>query len=178
MKVDLWSHKDPLLQPMQKVRDQQERERSYRAVFHLADKHFVQLATPDLPNVNAGRRSGAGDRHLGRPLPEGDVLGPDLQRRLSARPEDRQAEEGARALGSNAATMSPGGKYVLHFDESTGHWFTYRVADGARVNLTEKLPSGSSRRTTRPTCPARTAPPAGPPTTGRCCSTTSSTSGK
>ena len=38
----------------------------------------------------------------------------------------------------NAATMSPAGKYVLHFDETTGHWLTYRVADGARVNLTEK----------------------------------------
>jgi hypothetical protein len=36
--------------------------------------------------------------------------------------------------------MSPGGKYVLHFDERNGQWLTYRVADGARVNLTEKLP--------------------------------------
>ena len=53
-KVDLWNYHDPLIQPMQKVRDQQERERSYRAVVHLADKRFVQLATPDLPNVNAG----------------------------------------------------------------------------------------------------------------------------
>ena len=49
----LWSYKDPLLQPMQKVRDQQERQRSYRAVVHLGDKRFVQLATPELPNVNA-----------------------------------------------------------------------------------------------------------------------------
>ena len=40
----------------------------------------------------------------------------------------------------NAATMSPGGKYVLHFDERAGHWLTYRVADGTRVNLTEKIP--------------------------------------
>ena len=45
----LWSYKDPLIQPMQRVRDQQERERGYRAVVHLADRKFVQLATPDLP---------------------------------------------------------------------------------------------------------------------------------
>jgi dipeptidyl aminopeptidase/acylaminoacyl peptidase len=38
-----------------------------------------------------------------------------------------------------AATVSPNGKYVLYFDESKGHWHTYRSADGARVNLTEKL---------------------------------------
>ena len=43
-KVDLWNYHDPLIQPMQKVRDQQERERTYRAVVHLSDKRFVQLA--------------------------------------------------------------------------------------------------------------------------------------
>ena len=52
-RVDLWHFKDPLIQPMQRVRDPQERERSYRAVVHLADRKFVQLATPDLPAVNA-----------------------------------------------------------------------------------------------------------------------------
>ena len=54
MRVDLWSYKDPLIQPMQQVRAQQERKRNYRAVVHLADKRFVQLATPDLPTVNPG----------------------------------------------------------------------------------------------------------------------------
>jgi dienelactone hydrolase len=41
--------------------------------------------------------------------------------------------------GSNATSMSPGGKYVLYFDETTGNWHTYRVSDGARVNLTDKM---------------------------------------
>ena len=45
--------------------------------------------------------------------------------------------------------MSPGGKYLLYFDETTGHWFTYRVADGARVNLTEKLHGEASSRRPR-----------------------------
>jgi hypothetical protein len=36
--VDLWSTRDPLLQPMQRVRANQERNRSFRAVVHLADK--------------------------------------------------------------------------------------------------------------------------------------------
>ena len=35
--------------------------------------------------------------------------------------------------------MSPGGKFLLYFDESQNDWFTYRIADGVRVNLTEKL---------------------------------------
>ena len=52
--VDLWHWKDPLLQPMQRVRAQQERNRTYRAVVHLADKRFVQLATPEMPTLTAG----------------------------------------------------------------------------------------------------------------------------
>ena len=35
--------------------------------------------------------------------------------------------------------MSPGGKYVMCFDEKVGHWFSYRVADGVRTNLTDKI---------------------------------------
>ena len=54
IKVDLWSTKDALLQPMQQVRAAQERTRNYRAMVNLADKRFVQLATLDLPTVNAG----------------------------------------------------------------------------------------------------------------------------
>jgi dienelactone hydrolase len=40
---------------------------------------------------------------------------------------------------SSSSSMSPGGRYVLYFDETNGHWFTYRVADGTRVNLTAKI---------------------------------------
>jgi dipeptidyl aminopeptidase/acylaminoacyl peptidase len=36
-------------------------------------------------------------------------------------------------------TLSPAGKYLLYFDESQNDWFSYRAADGVRVNLTEKL---------------------------------------
>ena len=39
---------------MQRIRAEQERNRNYRAVYHLADKRFVQLATPELPTVNPG----------------------------------------------------------------------------------------------------------------------------
>ena len=43
IQVDLWSSKDPIIQPMQRVRADQERQRSYRAVVHLPDKKLVQL---------------------------------------------------------------------------------------------------------------------------------------
>ena len=41
---------------------------------------------------------------------------------------------------AQVATLSPGGNYLTYFDETTGHWFSYRIADGLKVNLTERLP--------------------------------------
>ena len=41
---DLWSWKDDRIQTIQKVRANQDRDRSYKAVYHLDTKKFVQLA--------------------------------------------------------------------------------------------------------------------------------------
>lgn len=138
-RVDLWSYKDSQLQPMQQVRAAQERNRNYRAVVHLADKRFVQLATLDLPNVNTGDDANRAIGTNGLPYEQeiswdttySDVSLVDLK-------------TGARRkllehFGGNA-TLSPGGTYVLYFDEPQGDWFSYRIADGSKTNLTERLP--------------------------------------
>ena len=49
--LDIWNWKDPYLQPMQLVRANQERNRTYTAVAHLDMGTVVQLATEDLPSV-------------------------------------------------------------------------------------------------------------------------------
>ena len=54
LSVDIWNWQDPMLQPMQRVRAQQERNRTYRAVVHLADKRFVQLATAGFAERQSG----------------------------------------------------------------------------------------------------------------------------
>ena len=109
-RVDIWNWHDPLLQPMQRVRATQERNRSYRAVVHLADKRFVQLATPDFPTVNPGDDASAGDRHVRPAVPAGDVLGHELQRRGSRRSQDRSASAGAWSTGASTPTMSSTGE--------------------------------------------------------------------
>jgi dipeptidyl aminopeptidase/acylaminoacyl peptidase len=139
LNVDIWHYQDPQLQPMQRVRANQERNRSYRAVWHVGDKRFVQLATPDLPTVNPGTNT---ERAVGTSdLPYqqlvswdqsyNDIFVVDLkngQRRkiLEKSPQNVQ--------------LSPGGNYLTYFDEFAGHWFSYRISDGLKVNLTERLP--------------------------------------
>jgi dipeptidyl aminopeptidase/acylaminoacyl peptidase len=138
--VDLWHWKDPLLQPMQRVRAQQERNRSYRAVVHLADKRFVQLATADMPTLTPGedpaRALGTDDlpyrQEVSWDTNYGDIYLVD-QKTGQRKKINEHFRTGA------PMTLSPGGRFLLYFDESQNDWFTYRIADGVRVNLTEKL---------------------------------------
>ena len=136
--VDIWSWQDPLLQPMQRVRAQQERNRTYRGVVHLADKRFVQLATAEFPNVAQGddtaRAIGTSDlayrKEMSWDTSYSDVSLVDLKS------GQRQA---ILQHWRGTPTMSPGGRYLLYFDEQEADWFTYRISDGAKVNLTSKL---------------------------------------
>jgi dipeptidyl aminopeptidase/acylaminoacyl peptidase len=137
--VDLWSYKDPIIQPMQKVRAEQERTRSYRGVVHLSDARYVQLATLDVPTVTPGedlaRAIGTSDlpyrTEMSWDQTYNDVFLVDLQRGKPTKVLEH--------WGSALTTLSPGGKFVLYFDENAGHWWTYRIADGVRTNLTGKL---------------------------------------
>ena len=153
IQVDLWSSKDSIIQPMQKVRAEQERTRNYRAVVHLADRKFVQLASPDLPTVNvtedAAQALGLNDlpyrMEISWDQAYNDVYLVDLK--------NAKSQKVLEHWGSNVTALSPGGKYVLYFDENKGHWFTYRVADGVRTNLTEKLPVKFQQENNTPDLP-------------------------
>jgi dipeptidyl aminopeptidase/acylaminoacyl peptidase len=153
VRVDLWNYHDPLIQPMQKVRDQQERERSYRAVVHLADRHVTQLATEDLPTVTPGddptQALGLSDvsyrQEISWDQDYNDVFLLDLK--------TGQPKKVLEHWAGNVTAMSPGGKYVLYFDERDGHWYTYRASDGARTNLTVKIASKFQQDNTTPDQP-------------------------
>ena len=181
--VDLWSTKDPWIQPMQRVRADDERTRNYRAVYHLADKKFVQLATPDLPTSIPATISLAPIGTSDLAYRHGGVLGPDLQRLLPARPQDRQAEADPRSTGARSGHVDVAGRASTSCTSTrqTGHWFTYRVVRrrAREPDRTHSRTCASSRKnTTRRIRPDRTASADGPTATRRSCSTTSSTSGK
>jgi len=146
LRVDLWSYRDPLLQPNQQNRANQDRNRNFSAVIFLNDKRFVQLATPDLPTVNPGENPARALGTSGIPYQQeiswdtsyNDIYLVDLRNGTSRRILEHY---------NGSMSLSPGANYVLYFDEPSGHWFTYRVSDGARTNLTAKLPVKFSDRT-------------------------------
>ena len=139
IRVDLWSYKDPIIQPMQQVRATQDRNRNYTAVVHLSDKRFVQLAAPDLPNVNVGQDAARAVGTSGLPYQQeiswdttyNDVYLVDLK--------SGQRRKILEHMSGGGASMSPGGNYLLYFDQPSGDWFTYHISSGTKTNLTERL---------------------------------------
>jgi dienelactone hydrolase len=138
VKVDIWSWNDPLLQPMQKVRAEEEKKRNYRAVMHLKDKRLVPLAVEEMPDVtlieHAAVALGVSDLPY-RQLMSWDSGHSDY---YAVNLQDGTRKKLLEKSRFNA-TLSPGGTYVLTFNADDSQWYTVRVADGVKTNLTAKL---------------------------------------
>jgi dipeptidyl aminopeptidase/acylaminoacyl peptidase len=136
--VDLWHYKDDYIQPMQKVRAEQDKNRSYRAVYHIKENKFVQLADEtmrDLTPTNDGRWAlGLDDR-------EYRILVGYSDDSNSSDVYLVNTEDGSRKLlfkkQRGGTTWSPNGKYALFFDGKD--WNSVSMPDGKVTNLTAKL---------------------------------------
>ncbi|MDX6610906.1 MAG: hypothetical protein QOD75_92 [Blastocatellia bacterium] len=134
--VDLWHWKDDYVQPIQKIRAEQERNRSYRAVYHIRDHKFVQLADETMENIvpsNDGRYAIGSDNRAYRVMADYDPGFTDYYLVNTA--------NGARKPISLKqrfnVSLSPNAKYAIYFDGKD--WNSYSIADGKTVNLTRNL---------------------------------------
>jgi dienelactone hydrolase len=142
VKLDVWHWKDPLLQPMQLVQAQRERNRSFQAIVHLEDGRIVQLADEDVPEVSLAEQ-GDVDVGLGssdakyRKLISWDYPGFQDLYLVDLRTGQRElALEKVRGR----ASLSPQGKYITWFDFEDRHWHAMSVKTRNTVNLTELVP--------------------------------------
>ena len=134
--VDLWRWNDDYVQPIQKVRAEQDRNRSFRAVYDLQSKKFVQLADETMESVspsNDGRYAVGSDNRKYRVISDYDPGFSDYY--LVNTADGSRKLMGAKQRGG--FSLSPNAKYALHFDGKD--WISYSVADGTVVNLTKDL---------------------------------------
>ena len=134
--VDLWHWKDDYVQPIQKVRAEQDRNRSYRAVYDIQSKKFVQLADETMENVspsNDGRYAIGSDNRKYRVTADYD---PGFTDYYLINTIDGSRKPIATKQRSNYS-LSPGAKYAIFFDGKD--WNSYSIADGAVTNLTKDL---------------------------------------
>ena len=138
--ADLWTWKDEHIQPMQRIRAERERSRTYRAVYHVAENKMVQLGDETLREITPSEDGlwaiGADDRAYG-PVMDYDASYSDYyledtktgERRLILK---KQLED----FGQSGAALrwAPDGKHILYFADKD--WMTISVPDGAITNLT------------------------------------------
>jgi dipeptidyl aminopeptidase/acylaminoacyl peptidase len=134
--LDLWHWKDDFIQPMQKVRANQMRNRSYRAVFHLKEKKLVQLADETMEGINPtrdGRWALGSDDHPYRTLVGVDTNYSDyfLVNTLDG------SRTPLRQKLSGGLSWSPTGKYLLFYNNK--EWNTISIPDGKVVDVTKNL---------------------------------------
>ena len=138
--ADLWSWKDEHIQPMQRIRAEQERNRTYRAVYHVVEKKMVQLGDETMREVTPSEDGlwaiGADDRAYG-PVMDYDASYSDYylvdtrsgERRLVLKKQLEDFGQGGAAL-----RWAPDGKHILYFADKD--WMAISVPDGTITNLT------------------------------------------
>jgi dipeptidyl aminopeptidase/acylaminoacyl peptidase len=136
--MDLWNWRDDYVQPMQKVRSTQDKNRNYRAVYFLDTKKFVQLADKDMSEItlpDEGRYAIGMDDRPYRRMAEYDQAYSDYYivdlESGERKPAGKQYAGGGGRGGSG---LSPDGRYLLFYRERD--WQTISIPDGAVTNLT------------------------------------------
>ncbi len=140
--LDIWNWKDPLLQPMQLENLEDDQERTYRAVVHLASGEVVQLATPALPSV-AVSQDGDGDFAVSNTnMPYRQEVSWDWPRYVDVHAID--VKSGASQLllerVQSSASLSPDGMYLTWWDRDELAWMLLPTAGGTPVNLSSGIP--------------------------------------
>ncbi len=136
--VDLWHWKDDYIQPMQKVRTEQDRNRSYRAVYHIKERKFVQLADETMQNLNPSNNGlmaiGADDRAYRTSVGWESFGGLNDVYLVNTVDGSRKQLLKKSQFG---VTLSPNGKYGLYYDGKD--WNSITIPDGRITNLTKNL---------------------------------------
>lgn len=134
--VDLWHWKDDYVQPIQKVRAEQDRNRSYRAVYDLQTKKFVQLADESMETItpsNDGSYAIGADNRKYRTMSDYDPGFTDYY--LVNTSAGLRKTLLTKQRGN--VSLSPNAKYALYFDGKD--WYSYSVANGSTANLTKDI---------------------------------------
>ena len=135
----LWHWQDKRLQSQQQVEESRDKNFSYLAIYHLAEKKFIRLADEDLRTVSAAPKQKFAVGYDNRDYePLGNLDGRRYQDIYVV-----DLKSGARKLAVKKNRWgfgpSPDGTHFLYYGD--GHFFTYDMASGKSYNVTEKVPS-------------------------------------
>ena len=132
-KFDLWSWKDPQLQPQQLLAVSRERNKTYQSLYNLKARTLARLTTDSLPSISLTDDGTKGVAATSVPYSIQSMWGDDGNDVYAV-----DVVTGARRLIrqkiSGSAALSVDGKYVILFDQ--GHWYTYAFGTGKTTDIT------------------------------------------
>jgi dipeptidyl aminopeptidase/acylaminoacyl peptidase len=141
--ADLWRWNDDYVQPIQRVRAVQERNRTYRGVYDIAAKRFTQVGDEVFRLVSLsddGTRAVAMDDRAYRRLADFEGNYTDVHVVEVATAKSQLALKKQRSLGGafgTAMQWSPDGANVLYWQSN--HWHLLDIGTGTSRNLTTNV---------------------------------------
>lgn len=140
VEVDVWNWKDPYLQPMQKQRVEQRRERDYLAVV-LEDGGVVQLATEEVPEVQVGSEGDADVAVGTSELPYRQLISWDWPQYRDVYVVDVPTGDAELVMEKTQASpdLSPGADYLHWYDNRERDWYVRDLETGDVRNVTSEI---------------------------------------
>lgn len=136
--VQIWSWDEPIQYTVQQYNREKDLKKSYRAVYNLRSGRAVQLATPDLPDLQLGDEGNAGLALLSTSLPY--ALPSMWEGRVRRDYYTVSLETGQRKPLTRADytfyRLSPAGRYAYGYAETDSSWYTVSLAEGKTYRLT------------------------------------------
>ncbi|MCU0363142.1 MAG: prolyl oligopeptidase family serine peptidase [Bacteroidales bacterium] len=140
-RLDIWSWDDDVLQPMQKKQLEQEKKRTWMAVYHTDSRKAFQLADTLMPDIRTYQKGN--NRY---------ALGSSSLKYLKASswdggsPSDYylvDVQNGTKKLlkekCSGRALLSPSCRYFVYWDNKELDWMAVSISTGESVNVTSAI---------------------------------------
>ncbi len=140
--VEVWHYKDPLIQSQQNVQKDSEKERTYRAVYHIDQQRMAQLAREDMPDLST-IQGGDGDVALGStrlPYEIKSTWSSSYYRDYYLVDVNTGEREKVLERDQFHTSLSPDGNYLLYYNYTDSSWYSMSVDEREKRNLTGDIP--------------------------------------
>lgn len=140
-KVDVWSWTDIELQPMQLVNLKKEQERTYRAVYHLNDKNFIQLGDTIIRDIRLTNKNNGNWAFGLNSLPYKRATSWNGKWFTDYYLINVNTGKKKQILkGKSEAYLSPQGKFTIWYENLDSSFYAINNKNGKVLSLTKNLP--------------------------------------
>ncbi len=139
--LDIWTYKDPLIQPMQLKQKDKELKRSFLAMYELKGDKMQQLATLEVPDVYLDAYK-TGDVALGVSDEKYKItIGYETPTRKDAYLLDLKKGTRKQVLNETRGMprLSPQGDYVYWYEPVDSSWYALATKNGHKENLSKRV---------------------------------------